>query len=620
MTQIKVITKQIRLNQALVCLLIFILAHTSPKAQQLLNLDFEQLSIEGMARPWGWDIITWSETKVQLDSSVKQNGSYSLRMEAPSNSEEHMLSFSLDPYELQNKTLTISGWIKTKELKGNVCFLLNYISEKDTAATEIKSRDISSETDWAQHFITVKLPGNILSISLSVQHKGMGIAWFDNLSLLVNGRRKTTLEIAPSFSQKQQDWIGKNSYPLKTVDVLNGNEQPGYDKDLAAFKSLAKDARIIALGESTHGASEFFRLKHRVLAYCVQNLDIRVFAIEDHQLTVTRVNKYVLGGPGTARSAMYGMLGVWQTKEVHDMIEWIRTYNDAHPGDKVEFAGFDIQNHSPQIDSLYSFIAKVAPALSQPLKERLDHLMKNGSNSYSVSDSVKQNWFIQANEVCKMISGFSAAWLSKARNRQDSLAVLWGIQYAALVKQFAENAYKGHASLYRDRAMADNISWILNVYKPGSKIMIWAHDVHISRGDHPDSTANIYGGRSMGAHLSTRYRNDYRSFGIFTYQGKYSCYVSYTNFRVTDCPLYTAPAGSLDEILHRVALSKRTPALLLDLGKARAMNWLVKPLPVRFANHVNIEYGYWTKYSIPYQFDGIFFIDKTSAAKSYARE
>jgi erythromycin esterase-like protein len=124
----------------------------------------------------------------------------------------------------------------------------------------------------------------------------------------------------------------------------------------------------------------------------------------------------------------------------------------------------------------------------------------------------------------------------------------------------------------------------------------------------------------MGYKLSKKYTNDYKSFGLFTSQGEYSCYVSYTNFKVTDCPLYTAPRGSLDEALHKIIVHKKTPALFLDLGKARSLHWLNRPIPVRFANHVNIEYGYWVKYSIPYQFDGIFYIDKTTSAKSYARK
>jgi erythromycin esterase-like protein len=167
--------------------------------------------------------------------------------------------------------------------------------------------------------------------------------------------------------------------------------------------------------------------------------------------------------------------------------------------------------------------------------------------------------------------------------------------------------------------MAENVTWLINVYKPGSKVMIWAHDVHISRGEHPNPDANIYYGKSMGAHLARKHGNNYKAFGLFSYQGEYSCYVSYSNFKVTDCPLYSSPRRTLDYELHNVSLKKKSPALILDLKNARSIDWISDSMPFRFANHVNIEYGYWTRYSLPYQFDAIFFIDNTSSAKSYAR-
>lgn len=582
-----------------------------------MNLDFEKESIEGVARPWGWDLMTYTATAITLDSAVKQHGAYSLQLNASSATGAQLLTFNLEPYELQKKTIAIDGWIKTRELQGTASFMLSYQAKKDTHVIEIRSEVVTNSREWTRLTIKAKLPDDISLIYLVVQHEGIGTAWFDNFSVAINGKKKEELEIAPSITDKQLKWLHTNSYPLARVDTLSTDAES--NDELRMFKSLVDTARIIALGESTHGTSEFFRLKHRMLEYSVKELGVRIFAIEDHQLVVRRVNDYILGGSGTARSSMYGMLGVWQTEEVRNLIEWLRNYNNAHPEDKVEFVGFDMQNHSLPIDSLTAFIAKQSPNLSQSVHELLDDLRQNGMNSYAVSDSVKLAWFTNSKSVLDLVAKHSATWLSTAQNKQDSLAIYWGIQYVTLIKQFAENAYKGHASLYRDIAMAENVSWIMNVYKPGSKMLIWAHDAHISRGEHPDSTANIYFGKSMGAQLSKKYGAAYKSFGLFTYQGEYSCYVSYTNFTVTDCPLYLAPKGTLDEALHRVALHKKTPALLLDLRKAKSVQWLTQPLPVRFANHVNIEYGYWTRFSVPYQFDAIFFIDKTTSAKSYAR-
>ncbi|MCB0704308.1 MAG: erythromycin esterase family protein [Saprospiraceae bacterium] len=588
--------------------------HGDVKAQQMLNLDFETLSIEGISRPWIWDFETYSETQVSLDSTVKHHGKYSLKIWAEESTNKLIFSHFLEPFELANNEIKISGWVKTESLNGNANFIVRYTLGGDTSEIILKSEPVSKTQDWQKVVVMGQIPDTVATITVSLQHEGTGTVWFDDFKLFINGKPRESIELALGFTESQLEWIGDHSTPIHAKVPLNIQ-----DENLSAFKSLVNNASIIALGESTHGTREFFQLKHRLLKYSVEELGVRVFAIEDHQLVVRGVNKYVMGGEGTARSSMYGMLGVWQTKEVHDLIEWIRKYNDLHPSDKVEFVGFDIQNHSLAIDSLYTYLDRRIPDLLNPVKTLLKDLKANGAMSYSVSDSVKLNWYVNSQKVLKMVSEQTEKELINARSRTDSLDINWGLQYANLIKQFAEHTYKGHESLYRDIAMAENVSWIQKVYKPECKILIWAHDVHISRGEHPDSARNIYGGKSMGAHLSKKYGGLYKSFGLSTHQGEYSCYVSYTNFSLTDCPLYNAPRGSFEEAMHTIALKLDAPMLFLDLSESRSLSWLNQPTPVRFANHVNIEYGFWTRYSVPYQFDGLFFVDQTTSALSYAR-
>ena len=123
----------------------------------------------------------------------------------------------------------------------------------------------------------------------------------------------------------------------------------------------------------------------------------------------------------------------------------------------------------------------------------------------------------------------------------------------------------------------------------------------------------------MGSHLAKKYGPSYKAFSLSTYSGEYWAQISYMNFKQVSCPLLPGPRGSLDEALHQISLTKKSPGLFLNLQDAKKINWLRQPIPMRFANHVNIEYGYWTRYSIPNQFDGIIFIDKTSAADSYSK-
>jgi len=68
--------------------------------------------------------------------------------------------------------------------------------------------------------------------------------------------------------------LKKEMVPLKTVQAKSGFE------DMEPLKEVLKDKQIVAMGEATHGTSDFFKMKHRMFEFLVEEMDFRVFAIE----------------------------------------------------------------------------------------------------------------------------------------------------------------------------------------------------------------------------------------------------------------------------------------------------------------------------------------------------
>lgn len=120
------------------------------------------------------------------------------------------------------------------------------------------------------------------------------------------------------------DWLNKNCIPLKYVKAENGFE------DLKPLKDLIGDARIVSLGECTHGSSEIFSMKHRILEYLVKEKGFTIFSIEANMPESYALNDYIIDGKGDPRKLMAGMyFWTWNTQEVLDMIEWMKKYNET---------------------------------------------------------------------------------------------------------------------------------------------------------------------------------------------------------------------------------------------------------------------------------------------------
>lgn len=586
-------------------------------AQQPLNLSFETKSLDGWTRPWGWTIYgNPSVESVSMDSTHQLHGKFSLRVQA--NQSPCILSYRFMPFELEKQKVSIKSWLNGSDFKGKVSLVLFYYTSQGSN-DGLRSDTLvikSVNADWSNHTLQTTIKDAVSGeIEFQIIVEGSGTLWLDHLSLWINGKPKSTLEIARSFTATQKKWFRQRIIPFKSVEMDSVHSDVA---DLSFLKSICNGSNIIAMGESTHGTSEFFKLKHRVLAYAVKELGVRVFAIEDNMAIVECVNAFVKGGAGTARSSMWGMLGVWQNEEVKNMIQWVRDYNDKHPNDKVEFMGFDIQNFvKTTADTLFSWITPIDERFSQEIKTTLKDLLSDPNRHFVASDDQKQQWKRATDSVLELVN----IWKGRIEaSRQISLAVQqklgWILQYARLINQYARNN-ASPALFYRDTAMAQNVAWIHEVYRPGVKMLLWAHDTHVSRGDHPIPDNNIYSGITMGAHLSKRYGPVYKSFGISSYEGAYLGFLNYQRYDKTySCPLIASPRGTIEEVLHQFAKTLKKDLLFLNLAKGRKEAWLSEPLYVRFANHVNMEFAF-PKYSVPFSFDGIFFIDQTTPAKGY---
>lgn len=69
---------------------------------------------------------------------------------------------------------------------------------------------------------------------------------------------------------EQLDWLKRNVIPIATVEAGHGFA------DLQALKEIIGDARIVSLGESTHGNREIFQMKHRLVEYLAGELGFTI--------------------------------------------------------------------------------------------------------------------------------------------------------------------------------------------------------------------------------------------------------------------------------------------------------------------------------------------------------
>jgi erythromycin esterase-like protein len=180
----------------------------------------------------------------------------------------------------------------------------------------------------------------------------------------------------------------------------------------------------------------------------------------------------------------------------------------------------------------------------------------------------------------------------------------WVIQNARLVLQFAQ--LKAGVKT-RDQSMADNVKWIAD-HNPDAKIVIWAHNGHI--------TNTGYGGtNSMGSYLRKMFGSQLVNFGFTFNQGSFRAYDQVSQVR--PFTVDPAPEGTLDRTLAAVGI----PLFAVDLRQLPKQG----PIAQWFSNtpksrSVGAAYSdklapyLWTTDPANAQFDVLLFVEKTTSA------
>ncbi|MFO0874126.1 MAG: erythromycin esterase family protein [Phycisphaerales bacterium] len=165
------------------------------------------------------------------------------------------------------------------------------------------------------------------------------------------------------------EWLSAHGSAVRTVEAENGFD------DLEPLRRMVGDARIVALGEPTHGTREVFQMKHRLLEFLVERMGFSIFAIEANQPECEPLNDYVLGRDDGSRSVeelIHGMyFWTWSTEEVREMVQWMRRFNAGNAAKddarRIQFTGFDMQTHSVALANVRRFAQAQAPELIESI-------------------------------------------------------------------------------------------------------------------------------------------------------------------------------------------------------------------------------------------------------------
>ncbi|NTX35989.1 erythromycin esterase family protein [Myxococcus sp. CA033] len=399
-------------------------------------------------------------------------------------------------------------------------------------------------------------------------------------------------------------WVKQSLVPLTSVEAGHGFA------DLQPLKPWLTEARIVALGEATHGTREFFQLKHRMLEFLATELGFTVFAIEASFGEALALNEYVLTGKGDPAKGLAGLyFWTWDTEEVLALIRWMRAYNaDPRHARKLKFYGVDMQATAASSRAVLDFFAQVDPAFHQRLAGPMAPFL-----------DPRQGPALRKVETGQVLAGLVADIEARLRQlpprKASAKAQALVARHARVLGQFAETVV-GQLSddNLRDRAMAENARWILEHEGPEARMVLWAHNGHVAATGRDAVTP-------MGQHLREALGQQLYVFGFAFNQGAFQAVhvPSEPNEPRRGLTAHTLPPaeiGWLDGTLAQAQVS----AFALDLRSlprgGGAAEFFLQPRYTRNYGAVYSKAIQPRSIRAASAYDGLLFVDHTHAAVS----
>jgi erythromycin esterase-like protein len=485
--------------------IIFSTAHSQTTNLDNLNLDFEMM--EGINAK-GWADFKNPNYVKGLDTLIAFSGKNSGYIESKKDAKTFgALSYYIPAGYIGDK-IKLTGYMKTENVSYAAGLWMKI--NPNLGFYNMLDKEIKGTNEWNEYEIELDYKDvEAESIEIGGLLAGKGKIWIDNLKVTIDGKelknvdRKTelTTEVKLSLINKIQGH--KTDLDISTEKKL--------DQSLTPLIESLGDKKIVSIGEDTHGTSEYYEIREAITKRLISEKGFNVVVLENPYDDIEML-KRDLKNKDLSDLMQKHLFSIYQTQEMKSFLNWYKNNsNDL----KVKFKGCDdsfwvlydmLENKLSDVQNkeILQLVEKISDASSFSIR-KFNRRYKNSeievSNEFDLGSIVYQTTLDLENKL-------SAEDLLTPELEE----YLFNIKTTYLNDNKIVNKLQ---FISRDELMAKRIAYLAQ--DPEAKLIVWAHNAHISRTVVMDGEIGM-----MGRKLKEEYGDDYHAIGLSSLSGSYS--------------------------------------------------------------------------------------------------
>jgi len=400
------------------------------------------------------------------------------------------------------------------------------------------------------------------------------------------------------------------------------------DADLDPLIDRLRDARVVLLGEASHGTSEFYGWRHRISRRLIEEHGFGFIAVEGDWPDCWEVDRYVRGRPGAGPNADAVLHAfrrwptwMWANREVVALAEWMHDHNrELEPERRVGFFGLDVYSLWESMEAVLDYLEDVDADAARRARDAYGCFDPYGGDAQEYAFSTRFVPDSCEEEVVSILTEIRQRALQQREGTRgaDEGDGVFNAEQNALVAKNAERYYRAMVRggpdswNLRDLHMMETLERLLEQRGDASRAIVWEHNTHI--GDARATDMAAAGMLNVGQLARERWGERAPLVGFSSHRG------SVIAGRWWGAPMERmevppARQGSWEHVLHdavgRDALLLSPELLDGDRGEAlerrghRAIGVVYKPAEERFGNYVPTV--------LPRRYDALLHIDESHA-------
>ena len=287
------------------------------------------------------------------------------------------------------------------------------------------------------------------------------------------------------------------------------------------------DAKVVLLGEATHGTAEFYQARARITEMLVDRHGFNIVAVEADWPDAAVYDAYVRGLPRPVLpKSVFSRFPTWMWRngQVAEFLDRLKEINAtiADPDRKAGFYGLDIYSLGASIEAVLHYLDKVDPEAAKVARQRYGCLVPWRAEPARYGRMALSRGYA----VCE--KPVADALTDLLRKRLDYLikdgeAFFDAEQNARIVagaEQYYRAIYYGDAASWnlRDQHMFDTLERLLAQRGPDAKAVVWAHNSHIGNAAFTEM-GQVRGEHNIGQLARQRFGEDTALIGFGTDRG-----------------------------------------------------------------------------------------------------